>query len=154
MAAGSIVQEVACIAGPVVSEAGFELVDVEFVREGPNRYLRIFIDKPGGITIDDCQAVSERLSVLLDKAEPVKQSYFLEVSSPGLDRPLKKESDFERYRGETVQLKLYKPQNGKKVFEGVLEGLKEGEICITDNEGQSLEFDRNDVAIVKRAVKL
>jgi ribosome maturation factor RimP len=154
MARKNIVEVVTDIAQPVVDEAGFELVDVEFVKEGSNWFLRIFIDKPGGITIDDCQIVSERLSDKLDKADPIKQSYFLEVSSPGLDRPLKNDRDFERYKGELVELKVYRPINGNKEFEGILDGLYDGKIYITDDKGCRLGFDRDSVAVVRRAVKL
>lgn len=102
------------IANPVVNKHSFELVDVEFIKEGSSWYLRIYIDKPGGITIDDCQVVSEEISDILDKEDPIPHSYFLEVSSPGLDRPLKKESDFERFKGELVEVKVFKPIEGKK----------------------------------------
>ena len=92
------------------------LVDVEFLKEGANWYLRVYIDKPGGIAIDDCQAVSEQLSDKLDEVDPIKQSYILEVSSPGLERPLKKDSDFERFKGEQVEVKLFQPIERKKDF--------------------------------------
>jgi len=143
---------VADMASKVVDEYGFELVDVEFVKEGNNWYLRIYIDKPGGIMIDDCQVVSERISDMLDEADPIKQSYFLEVSSPGLDRPLKKESDFVRYKGQDVEVKLYEPYNGEKFFEGELVGLIDGNIVINTQKGE-LAFEKDKVAIVKRAVK-
>lgn len=99
---------------PIIEKEEFELVDVEYKKEGSNWYLRIYIDKPGGITLDDCQKVSEQLSDKLDEVDPIKENYFLEVSSPGLDRPLKKESDFERFKGEIVEVKLYEPLNGNK----------------------------------------
>lgn len=140
------------MATKVVDEYGFELVDVEFVKEGNNWYLRIYIDKPGGIMIDDCQVVSERISDMLDEADPIKQSYFLEVSSPGLDRPLKKESDFKRYKGQDVEVKLYEPYNGEKFFEGELVGLIDGNIVINTQQGE-LAFEKDKVAIVKRAIK-
>ena len=153
MARKNVVEIVTDIALPIVEGFGFELVDVEFVKEGSNRFLRIFIDKPGGITIDDCQAVSEKVSDRIDEADPIAQSYFLEVSSPGLDRPLKKDRDFERYKGEAVELKVYKPINGKKDFEGILEGLYDGRIFITDDKGNRLGFDRDSVAVIRRAIK-
>jgi ribosome maturation factor RimP len=141
------------LALPIISEHGFELVDVEFVKEGSNWYLRIYIDKPSGITIDDCQVVSEELSDKLDSVDPIKQSYFLEVSSPGLDRPLKKESDFVKYKGELVEVRLFKPINGKKVFEGELEGLKDNKIVIKQGETGALEFERENVSLVKKVIK-
>jgi ribosome maturation factor RimP len=154
MAKENIAEMVFEIAYPVIEEHGFELVDVEYVREGSNWYLRVFIDKPGGITIDDCQTVSEKLSEKIDRADLIGQSYFFEVSSPGLDRPLKKDGDFERYKGETVELRVYKPINGRKDFEGTLEGLIDGKICITDEKGERMSFDRDAVAVVKRSLKL
>lgn len=137
---------------PIVDAFKFDLVDVEFLKEGANWFLRVYIDKPGGIAIDDCQAVSEKLSDLLDNADPIKQSYFLEVSSPGLERPLKKDSDFVRFKGQLVEVKLFQPQNGKKVFEGELVGLEDGNIVILQN-GSELRFKREDTAMVRRAIK-
>ncbi|MGE5613160.1 MAG: ribosome maturation factor RimP [Bacillota bacterium] len=141
------------LAQPIVDSLAFELVGVEFLKEGANWYLRVYIDKPGGITIDDCQAVSERLSVRLDEVDPIRQSYILEVSSPG-EMPLKKERDFERFRGETVEVKLYRPIDGKKTFEGRLEGLEGDIIKITADDGAEMSFDRKDTAIVRRIIRL
>jgi ribosome maturation factor RimP len=138
---------------PVVQKNAFELVDVEFVKEGANWYLRVYIDKPGGITIDDCQTVSEELSDKLDEADPIKQSYFLEVSSPGLDRPLKKDGDFEKFRGELVEIKTYQPMDGKKIFEGELLGLEENRIAIKQANGEVMKFGRDEVAIARRVIK-
>ncbi|HHV29603.1 ribosome maturation factor RimP [Acetivibrio mesophilus] len=141
------------IANPIVDRYSFELVDVEFIKEGSNWYLRIYIDKPGGITIDDCQIVSEEISDILDKKDPIPQSYFLEVSSPGLDRPLKKDSDFEKFIGELVEVKLFKPIEGKKIFEGELVGYRDNKIIIKKNEEENMEFERDKVAIVRRVIK-
>jgi len=143
---------VAELAEGITSSLNFNLVDVEFVKEGANWILRVFIDKAGGITIEDCQSVSEKLSVELDKADPIKQRYFLEVSSPGLDRPLKTDRDFERYKGEDVEVKLYEPVGGRKIFEGTLMGLKDGIITVETAEGL-LSFDRDKVATVRRTIK-
>ncbi len=140
------------IALPIVEKYKFELVDVEYLKEGSNWYLRIFIDKEGGITIDDCQHVSEELSDVLDKVDPISQSYFLEVSSPGIDRPLKKEKDFEKFKGEQVEVKLFQPVEGRKVFEGELMGLKNNIISI-ENNGQVMEFEKDKVAIVRRTIR-
>lgn len=137
---------------PITEELNYELVDVEFVKEGSNWYLRVYIDKPGGITIDDCQAVSERLSDLLDKKDPIEQSYFLEVSSPGLDRPLKTERDFVKYKGEEVEVKLFQPVDGNKIFEGELVGLRDGSVVILQ-DGKELSFAREKTAIVRRVIK-
>jgi len=138
---------------PIVEKFKFELVDVEFVKEGANWYLRVYIDKPGGIAIDDCQAVSEELSDKLDEVDPIKHSYILEVSSPGLDRPLKTDREFEKYRGEEVEVKLYRPLDGKKVFTGELLGLIDNKISIKQENGTELKFDRIDVATVKRVIR-
>ncbi|NTV89986.1 MAG: ribosome maturation factor RimP [Clostridiales bacterium] len=144
---------VAELAAPIVERLGFELVDVEFLKEGSNWYLRIYIDKPGGIAIDDCQAVSEEMSDKLDETDPIKQSYILEVSSPGLERPLKKDSDFEKYKGEEVEVKLFQPFEGKKIYSGELLGLKGTKICIKTVKGAEIEFERADAATVKRVIK-
>lgn len=138
---------------PIVEKHGYELVDVEFVKEGSNWYLRIYIDKPEGIGLDDCQAVSEDISVELDRVDPIEQAYFLEVSSPGLDRPLKKERDFVKYKGEEVEVKTYKAVDGTKVFEGELVGLIDNNIVINDKNGNSLKFEKEKVASVKRVIK-
>ena len=153
MAKRKIEDTVTEMARPVVDRHKYELVDVEFVKEGVNWYLRVYIDKPGGVTIDDCQAVSEELSDLLDKADPISQSYFLEVSSPGLDRPLKKESDFVKFRGEQVEVKLFQPLEGKKVFEGELLGLEDGKIGIKLSNGETASFERAEVAMVRRVIR-
>lgn len=141
------------LALPIAEKHSFELVDVEYLKEGAHWYLRVYIDKPGGITIDDCQMVSEELGKKLDKADPIQQSYYLEVSSPGLDRPLKKERDFERYKGEQVEVKLFQPVYKQKVFEGELLGLENNIISIKLDDGSVMEFDRDKTATVKRVIK-
>lgn len=148
----NIQQAISDLVVPITDELKYELVDVEFVKEGANWYLRVYIDKPGGITIDDCQAVSERLSDLLDKKDPIEQSYFLEVSSPGLDRPLKTERDFVKYKGEEVEVKLFQPVDGNKIFEGELVGLRDGSVVILQ-DGKELSFEREKTAIIRRVIK-
>ncbi|EPR10225.1 ribosome maturation factor RimP [Ruminiclostridium papyrosolvens] len=148
----NIQQTVTELVSPVVENLNYELVDVEYVKEGANWYLRVYIDKPGGISIDDCQAVSEQISDLLDKNDPIDQSYYLEVSSPGLDRPLKTEKDFTKYKGELVEVKVFQPIDGKKIFEGELVGLKDNFIVI-NQDGHDIQFERDKVAIVKRVIK-
>ncbi|HOV27318.1 MAG TPA: ribosome maturation factor RimP [Pseudobacteroides sp.] len=138
---------------PITEKNNFELVDVEFLKEGANWYLRVYIDKEGGISIDDCQLVSEALGQELDKVDPIPQHYFLEVSSPGIERPLKRDKDFIKYKGEQVEVKLYQPIDGKKIFEGKLNGLIDGKISIIESNNDILEFDRDKVAIVKRTIK-
>lgn len=141
------------LAVPITDRLGYELVEVEFVKEGTGWYLRIFIDKPGGVSIDDCQTVSEELSALLDESAPIERAYFLEVSSPGIDRPLKTERDFEKYKGGDVELKLFTPINGSKEFEGKLEGLDNGMILISDGKNSVMKFEKSNVAIIRRAIK-
>jgi len=138
---------------PIIERMLFELVDVEFTKEGKNWYLRIYIDKPGGITIDDCQAVSEQLSDELDRIDPIKHSYIFEVSSPGLERPLKKDRDFERYKGEMIELKLFHPIDGKKVFEGELVGLIDNNVVVKLENGVIMHFNRSEIALAKRTIK-
>ncbi len=143
---------VAELAQPIVEALSFELVDVEFLKEGANWYLRVYIDKSGGIAIEDCQAVSEQLSDKLDEADPIKQSYMLEVSSPG-ERPLKKDKDYERFKGERVEIKLFQPLNSKKVFEGELLGLVGDRVDIKTDEGVLMSFNRQDTALVRRLIR-
>ena len=106
------------IVQPIVDAKNFEIVDIEYVKEAGEYFLRVYLDKEGGISLSDCEVVSRELSEILDKKDPIKDNYFLEVSSPGLDRPLKKEKDFIRYAGRDVEIKLYKPLNGTKQLEG------------------------------------
>ena len=129
---------------PTVTEMGYELVDVEFVKEGPNWYLRIFIDKEGGVTIDDCEAVSKTLEKIFDEKDPIEQAYFLEISSPGIDRPLKKKEDFIKYNGEMVDVKLYKPYEGSKEYTGKLVGYDENDGTVT------IEVDDKNIAFKKK----
>ena len=114
---------------PLLAEHNFELVDVEYVKEGGNWYLRTYIDKEGGITVDDCEVISRTLSDWLDKEDFIADSYTLEVSSPGLGRPLKKDKDFERSMGEDVELRLYKPRDKQKEFAGILKVKCQSDQC-------------------------
>ena len=119
-----------------------ELVDVEFVKEGPHWVLRIFLDRPDGIDIEDCQEVSTALSQRLDDEDPIPQAYSLEVSSPGLERPLKKIEDFQRFSGERVQIKTYRAEAGRKKFIGVLLGLADDNVELElDDEKITIPWD-------------
>ncbi len=138
---------------PIIQREDFELVDVEYKKEGSNWYLRVYIDKPGGITLDDCQKISEQFSDELDKEDPINENYFLEVSSPGLDRPLKKESDFIRFKGETVELKLYEALNGNKLIEGELIGLENNIIKVSVANVGLVEIPKEKVALTRLAIK-
>lgn len=137
---------------PIVEELHLELVDLEFVKEGANWYLRVYIDKEGGVNIDDCEAVSRALEKKLDEADPIEQAYVLEVSSPGLDRPLKKDADFEKFVGEIIDIKLYQAKDGKKQYQGKLLGLTDGVISIEEDDKTVREFIKKDTADVRLAV--
>lgn len=121
------------LAEPIVAAAGLELVDVEYKKEGANWYLRVFIDKPDGVDIDDCSGVSEQLSDLLDEVDPIQNAYFLEVSSPGAERPLKKPSDYERAVGMRIYISLYEALNGSKSYEGTLVEYADDSVTLTYN---------------------
>ncbi len=120
---------------PIALAKEVELVDVEFVREGGQWFLRVFIDKPGGVTIDDCQAVSEPLSAELDRLDPISYSYTLEVSSPGLERPLRKDDDYVKFAGRKIRLTTFEAINGKKDWQGRLIGLVDGEVQVETESG-------------------
>ncbi len=137
---------------PIVEEKGLELVDVEFVKEGANWYLRIYIDKDGGVSIDDCEGVSRALEAKLDETDPIEQAYILEVSSPGIDRPLKKDADFVKFQGEIIDVKLYKPLDGKKQYQGKLLGLQDGVISLEEEDGAVRTFTQKETADVRLAV--
>lgn len=133
---------------PIVETNSFELVDVEYVKEGSSWYLRIYIDKPGGITIDDCELVSRAFSELLDKEDFIEDSYIMEVSSPGLLRPIKKDKDFERNLGKAIELKTYKMIDKSKDFAGVLKTYDKESITIETDAGDKI-FQRADLALVR-----
>lgn len=140
------------LAQPIVESKGLELVDVEYNKEGEDWILRVFIDKEDGITIDDCQQVSEDLSTHLDVEDPIEHSYLLEVSSPGLDRPLRSEEDFSRFAGELVEVSTYAPIEGQKEFTGELLGLEEGNIKLLI-DGEELLIPQEKVAKTKLTVE-
>ena len=144
--------KVEALVSGMIEEMGYELVDVEFVKEGQNWYLRFYLDKEGGINIDDCEKASKAIEKLLDEKDPIEQAYILEVSSPGLDRQLKKDKDFVKYAGSLVDVKLYKAVDGSKEFQGTLKGLEGNIITIEDENGNELSFDRKDTAVIKLAV--
>ena len=135
---------------PVLAEHNFELWDVEYVKEAGTWYLRASIDKEGGIAVDDCEVISRILSDWLDQTDFIEDSYILEVSSPGLGRPLKKERDFERSLGEEVEIRLYKAQNKQKEFTGILKAYDKETVTIETAEGE-LVFERPDIALIRLA---
>ena len=142
------------LAAPVIAERGCTLWDVEYVKEAGTWYLRVLLDKEGGVDILDCEAVSRRLSDLLDEADPIEGSYTLEVGSAGAERALKRPGDFQRYLGSAVLVKLYRNQDGRKEFPGVLTGYDEatGDVTITVGK-QEMAFAKKDIALVRLRVE-
>jgi len=133
-----IEQKVWPLAERIGIELNIEVVDVEFVKEAGRYFLRVYIDKPEGVDLDDCQAFSERIGVLLDEKDPIPQAYYLEVSSPGVERPLKKPKDFERFAGREAQIKTFAAIDGQKLFKGTLLGVRDGQVVISDGEKEFL----------------
>ena len=136
---------------PIIEKNGFELVDVEYVREGGSWYLRAYIDKPGGINVDDCETVSRELSDILDEKDFIDEAYILEVSSPGLGRPLKKEKDFKRSLGEEVEIRTYRMVDKKKEFTGILKAYDKDTVTIGMEDGSEMIFDKGDIALIRLA---
>ncbi|MCI9440071.1 MAG: ribosome maturation factor RimP [Ruminococcus sp.] len=137
---------------PVVTGFGFELVDVEYVKEAGIWYLRAYIDKPGGITVDDCEAVSRKFSDILDEKDYIEDAYIFEVSSPGLGRPLKKEKDFQRSLGEEVEVRTYRAIDRQKEFAGILKAFDKDTITIAYEDDAEQVFQRSDIALIRLAL--
>ena len=152
MQAKDIVKFVEEKAIKILEEKNFEFVDCEFIKEGPDWYLRLFIDKEGGITIDECVGVSRELDKMLDD-DLTQQPYIMEVSSPGLDRVLKREHEYTKYKGKLVDIKLFKPIDGNKEFRGNLVGLIEGNIIITNEDGSEVSFEKSKIATTRLVVE-
>ena len=136
---------------PLLEKQEFELVDVEYVKEAGNWYLRAYIDKEGGITVDDCESVSRTLSDWLDEEDFIEDSYTLEVSSPGLGRPLKKEKDLKRSLGEEVEVRLYKPRDGQKEYTGILKAYDTDTVTIETEDSREEVFTRSEIALIRLA---
>ncbi len=136
---------------PILAENHFDLWDVEWVKEAGTFYLRAYIDKEGGITINDCELVSRALSDLLDKYDYISENYILEVSSPGLDRPLKKDKDFARSIGKEVELRLFKAVDKEKEFSGVLTAFDKETVTIQVEDGSEKVFQKKDISIIRLA---
>ena len=149
-----ITELTARLAAPAIAEQGCTLWDVEYVREAGTWYLRVLLDKEGGVDILDCEAVSRALSDLLDEADPIEGSYTLEVGSAGAERALKRPGDFQRFLGSPVLVKLYRNRDGRKEFPGVLSGYDEdsGTVTITA-DGKELSFAKKDTALVRLRVE-
>ncbi len=136
---------------PLVDERGFELVDVEFVKEGSEWYLRVYIDKDGGISVNDCEDISRAFNEILDREDYISEQYIFEVSSPGLTRPLKKEKDYKRSIGRLVDVKLYKPVDKAKEYTGVLSAFDENTVTLEGDNGDSYTLDRKNIAKISLA---
>lgn len=137
---------------PIVRGVGFELVDVEYVKEVGTWYLRAYIDKPGGITVDDCEAVSRKFSDILDEKDYIEDTYIFEVSSPGLGRPLKKEKDFKRSLGEEVEVRTYRAIDRQKEFLGILKDYDKDTVTIEYEDGSAQVFEKGDIALIRLAL--
>lgn len=144
-----VTEKVEALARPVIEDEGCELWSVEYVREAGSWYLRVFIDKDGGVGIDDCERISRRLDPILDEADPIPDSYVFEVGSAGAERELKRPSDFEKYMGSEVEVKLYQPYEGKKSLVGKLEAYENGDITIS-----SVQLKKSQIAQVKLHVSI
>ena len=149
----NIATEIEKLVLPITDANGLELVDVEYVKEGGEFFLRVYIDKEGGVSLNECELVTRALNPILDEKDPIKDNYYLEVSSPGLDRPLKKDKDFVRYQGRDVEIKLYKPINGSKLHEGELVGLTEDKNIKVIIDNEEVKKKKKDVALIRLAIK-
>ncbi|MCD7756049.1 MAG: ribosome maturation factor RimP [Firmicutes bacterium] len=139
-------------AQPIVEAQGCRLWDVEYVREGSQRFLRLYIEKDSGVDINDCEAISRAMDPILDEVDPIPEAYHFEVCSAGLERALKRPSDFERFLGSPVLVKLYRPRNGSKELPGILRGYDNG--CVTVEIGQeTVTFEKSEVALVRLRVE-
>ena len=143
---------VAKLALPVVEAAGCSLWDVEYVREGSERFLRVYIDKEGGVNITDCETVARAMDPILDEADPIAESYHFEVCSAGLERALKRPADFERFMDSPILVKLYRPRNGLKEIPGILRGYEEGKVTVEAGK-ETITFEKSEVALVRLRVE-
>ena len=143
---------VASLAKPVVEQFGCELWDVEYVREGSEYFLRLYLDKEGGVDINDCEAVSRAFDPILDEKDPIQGSYHFEVCSAGLDRVLKRPSDFQRFLGSPITVKLYRPRNGLKEIPCVLRGYEDGRLTVEAGK-ETITFEKSEVAQVRLRVE-
>ncbi|MCD8157536.1 MAG: ribosome maturation factor RimP [Clostridiales bacterium] len=149
-----IVEKTESYAAEIVKKLSLELVETEYVKEGSDRFLRVYIDKEGGVGINDCEKVSRELEAILDKEDFIEEAYTLEVSSPGLDRILKKDFEYIKYKGRQVIVRLYKAIDKTKKFQGELIGLEDRVISIKTEDSQVFSFKREDVAVCRLAVVL
>lgn len=153
MKKSEIVDRVEKMVTAITDEKGYETVDVEYVKEAGQFYLRVVVDKEGGISLNECEEVSRELSPKLDENDFIEENYYLEVSSPGIDRALKRDKEFVKYKGRDVEIKLYKAIDSVKQFEGELVGLDEENNIVVIINNEEMKFNRKDVAIIRLAIK-
>ena len=147
-----VTEIVTAFAQPIVEEKGCSLWDVEYVREGSERFLRVYIDKKGGVSIDDCEAVARAIDPILDEKDPIAESYHFEVCSAGIERALKRPQDFEQFMGSPILIKLYRPHNGLKEIPGILRGYEEGRITVEAGK-ETVTFEKYQVALCRLRVE-
>ena len=147
-----ITDQVTEFAKPIVEANGCTLWDVEYVREGSERYLRLYIDKDGGVDIDDCEKVHRAVDPVLDEKDPISESYHFEVCSAGLERALKRPSDFAQFMDSPILVKLYRPRNGLKEIPGILRGYEEGRVTVEAGK-ETITFEKSEVALVRLRVE-
>ena len=147
-----VTEQVEAFAKPIVESLGCSLWDVEFVREGSEQYLRLYIDKDGGVDIEDCEKIHRAVDPVLDEKDPIQQSYHFEVCSAGLERALKRPGDFARFMGSTIMVKLYRPRNGLKEIPATLTGYEDGKLTATAGK-ETLTFEKSEVALVRLRVE-
>jgi ribosome maturation factor RimP len=147
-----ITELVAGFAEPIVKEKGCSLWDVEYVREGSERFLRLYIDKDGGVDITDCESIHRAIDPILDEKDPIQESYHFEVCSAGLERALKRPEDFARFMGSPVLVKLYRPRNGLKEIPAVLRGYEDGKITVEAGK-ETITFEKSEIALVRLRVE-
>ena len=147
-----ITEQVTQFAQPIVEAAGCRLWDVEYVREGSERFLRLYIDKDGGVDIDDCERVHRAVDPILDEQDPISESYHFEVCSAGLERALKRPSDFQQFMDSPILIKLYRPRNGLKEIPAILRGYEDGRITAEAGK-ETLTFEKSEVALVRLRVE-
>lgn len=147
-----ITEQVQKLVQPIVEAQGCSLWDVEYVREGDQRFLRLYIDKDGGVDITDCEAISRAADPILDEADPIPESYTFEVCSAGIERALKRPSDFERFMDSNILVKLYRPRNGVKEIPGILRGYADGAVTV-EASNETIVFQKSEVALVRLRVE-
>ena len=147
-----VTELVADFAKPIVEAHGCSLWDVEYVREGSERFLRLYIDKDGGVDITDCEKISRAVDPILDEEDPIAESYHFEVCSAGLERALKRPGDFERFMGSAVMVKLYRPRNGLKELPGILRGYEDGRVTVECGK-ETITFEKSEIALVRLRVE-